>query len=631
MHPATAIAFAAIDFEKNANAAAANVIGHALPAAKGALGKGLDILGWLNSGGGKTEELLRKVMSYNFVDPANRLKNVAGGATIGAGIGGLDADKGHKMKGALEGAVGGGLFGRFAPGLAQKGMGRILTNLVEPRSYETAEKIKKLKGYKIMDMIKAVVKDKPIYEAAKFPNEVTTRGPYSAREVPYRMGFGLKPRAFRKFFTADPTEKGVLHYNPKSREAQSELKSMARDITGNSMIDPNTGAVPKGNADGSQLVQSRGVPGNFHVKPDGSFEDNWDFALHPREKIDSLGNFARAFVNMFTSPVKTKGKLPMPVSMPAISPDAAKSLIMHPGNMGPGVNKLLMGDKKLRGGERAAVNEALNRLMNAAPTAPEVPPAPGAAGNLSGINFRRILGPGGNKIPLPAEPAANGDLNIPFRKVKIPGAVPEPEYSDFLGPNGERLLKSASAFMAAGDLLRTMRSLRGVGGGLGKVEHALTNPAAMGRRNALANIGKAVAAPVLAPALGAMGAASKVNHAVQASDPLRLLQMRSREAMVKGMSPTPVDRRHFVMDMLRGLLNPDVRQAAGTLGTAAVRGAASLAEKIASMPKSAAARYLAFALMDMEKNAMMAAVKSKLFNAAKTMPTGKKVVPLPLP
>jgi len=444
MHPSTAIAFAAIDFEKNANAAAAKVLGHALPAAEGALGKGLDIFGWLNSGGGKKEELLRKVMSYNFVDPANRLKNVAGGATIGAGIGGLNADKGHKMKGALGGAVGGGLFGRFAPGMAQRGMGRILTNLVEPRSYETAEKIKKLKGYKIMDMIKAVVKDKPIYEAAKFPNEVTTRGPYSAREVPYRMGFGLKPRAFRKFFTADPTEKGVLHYNPKSREAQSELKSMVRDIR-QPMTDIHTGEIPKGNADGSQLVSSRGVPGNFHVKPDGTFEDNWDFGLHPHEKIDSLGSFGRAFVNMFTSPVKLKGKLPMPVAAPAISSDAAKSLIIHPGNMGPGVNKLLMGDKKLRGGEPAAVNEALNRLMNAAPTAPEVPPTAGAAGNLSGINFSRILGPGGNKIPLPAESAVNGDLNIPFRKVKIPGAVPEPEYSDFLGPNGERLLKSAAA------------------------------------------------------------------------------------------------------------------------------------------------------------------------------------------
>ncbi len=149
--------------------------------------------------------------------------------------------------------------------------------------------------------------------------------------------------------------------------------------------------------------------------------------------------------------------------------------------------------------------------------------------------------------------------------------------------------KSANVFLAVGDLLRTMRSLRGVG--LGKVEHALTNPVAMGRRSAVENIGKAVAAPVLAPALGVMGVASKVDHAAKAHDPLRLLQMRSREAAVKGMSNRPVDRRQFVTDMMRGLLNPDVRQAVGTLGTAAVRGAATLAEKIASMEKQSAAEH----------------------------------------
>ena len=143
--------------------------------------------------------------------------------------------------------------------------------------------------------------------------------------------------------------------------------------------------------------------------------------------------------------------------------------------------------------------------------------------------------------------------------------------------------KSANVFLAVGDLLRTLRGV----GGLGKVEQALTNPVAMGRRSAVGNIGKAVAAPVLAPALGVMGVASKVDRAAKAHDPLRLLQMRSREAAVKGMSNRPVDRRQFVTDMMRGMLNPDVRQAVGTLGTAAVRGAASLAEKIASMEKTA--------------------------------------------
>ena len=157
----------------------------------------------------------------------------------------------------------------------------------------------------------------------------------------------------------------------------------------------------------------------------------------------------------------------------------------------------------------------------------------------------------------------------------------------FYGLNKTAHTKSANVFLAVGDLLRTLRDV----GGLGKVEQALTNPVAMGRRGAFGNIGKALAAPVLAPALGVMGVASKVDHAAKAHDPLRLLQMRSREAAVKGMSNRPVDRRQFVTDMMRGLLNPDVRQAAGTLGTAAVRGAASLAEKIASMEKSAAVEF----------------------------------------
>lgn len=158
-----------------------------------------------------------------------------------------------------------------------------------------------------------------------------------------------------------------------------------------------------------------------------------------------------------------------------------------------------------------------------------------------------------------------------------------------MGLNKTAHTKSANVFLAVGDLLRTLR-----GGGLGKVEQALTNPVAMGRRGAVGNIGKAVSAPVLAPTLGVMGVASKVDHAAKAHDPLRLLQMRSREAAVKGMSNRPVDRRQFVTDMMRGVLNPDVRQAVGTLGTAAVRGAASLAEKIASMEKRAGENLDAF-------------------------------------
>lgn len=264
------------------------------------------------------EERLRNALSYRLLDKKNEGKNTLAGAAAG-GMASLlpssfslaDSNKswGEALSdtagNAFTGAGLGGVLGRFGPRLASKGVGRVLTNLSEPRSYETDSKFNLLKQLKAKDIFKAVWSDKPVYKATKLDG-IGSHGAYSAREVPYRMMFGLQPRAFRNFFRQEVKDPRTLHYNTENPAASKELGQIgretdfARKLNGVKEVDQSP-----------ILLGSQTVPGNVHVNADGSFKDVWDLGLHPGEKLDSKGKILRALVHMFSDPVTIKGKAPV--------------------------------------------------------------------------------------------------------------------------------------------------------------------------------------------------------------------------------------------------------------------------------------------------------------------------------
>jgi hypothetical protein len=264
---------------------------------------------WLNSNPAR-EKLLHNALDYRIVDPANRLKNTIAGSAVGGTTGAIADPSDHRsfsgeLANTAAGASLGGLGGRFGPGLLQRGAGRVITNLAEPRSYDVAGKIDLIKHTPAINLLKSVVKDQPIYKSnineGMLGNDhyLTERGPYTAREVPYRNMFGLKPRDYQDFYKQDsPTQ---FSYNPENKDAQKELEFIGNFAKWNWR---DTGATAP-----TLLRDTGAVPGNVVVNPDGSFRDYWDIGLDKGEKITHLSNLLRAGVNSITQPPDVVGNV----------------------------------------------------------------------------------------------------------------------------------------------------------------------------------------------------------------------------------------------------------------------------------------------------------------------------------
>jgi hypothetical protein len=158
-----------------------------------------------------------------------------------------------------------------------------------------------LKTQKMSDMVRAVMQDKPIHAAA----------PEAAgRHALFRDYFGMDRNANsstyfkdiatgadgRKTTTLNPAHKGAKAIDDEVfSQRRASLYTSTKDQARKMKL-------------GEQTLTTAGPMGNFHVDPDGKWEDTWDFALHPRERIDSTKNLLRALVTPFGQPTTVVGK-----------------------------------------------------------------------------------------------------------------------------------------------------------------------------------------------------------------------------------------------------------------------------------------------------------------------------------
>lgn len=252
------------------------------------------------------EQRVRSALSYNLVDPRNRNSNTLAASAVGmipgavAGTAVSDETGAGAGGGALGGALMGAAGGRYGPRGIQLGLGRILTNIMKPVSYQAGSH-DYLKTQKLSDMVRAVMHDKPIHAAA----------PEAAgRHALFRDYFGMDRNANsstyfkdiatgadgRKTTTLNPAHKGAKAIDDEvSSQRRASLYTSTKDQGRKMKL-------------GEQTLTTAGPMGNFHIAPDGKWEDTWDFALHPHERIDSAKNLMRELVTPFGQPTTVVGK-----------------------------------------------------------------------------------------------------------------------------------------------------------------------------------------------------------------------------------------------------------------------------------------------------------------------------------
>lgn len=143
----------------------------------------------------------------------------------------------------------------------KRGIGRAATNLVSTH----AENISSgLRGLRFKDAIKAIIKDEPIY-------------PQAIDEVPYRMMFGLKPRAYTQYYDEITDEfvnpMDYFKTNPDGSLRFAEGTTSYKNVKANML----NGDVLSGKIPPREFVMG-------HYKQVGNrYWDKWDVGLNPGE------------------------------------------------------------------------------------------------------------------------------------------------------------------------------------------------------------------------------------------------------------------------------------------------------------------------------------------------------------
>jgi hypothetical protein len=104
---------------------------------------------------------------------------------------------------------------KVAGPLARKGVGRVVTNVVNPFGYDFEEKLRSLVRSR-RSIIKSIADDVPLWadETRHTPAEIMDR--LRQRDTPYRMQFGLKPRYDAELYAKNAD--GSLRFNDASVE-----------------------------------------------------------------------------------------------------------------------------------------------------------------------------------------------------------------------------------------------------------------------------------------------------------------------------------------------------------------------------------------------------------------------------
>ena len=281
-------------------------------------GIGSSIIKFLENNPG-VEKGIRNASNYRLMDPRNRWKNMLAGsgmgAVSGAGAGATIKVPEHEdgtpdrltgsLRGGLAGLMGGAAFGRYAPRIAQKTLGRVLTNTLLPVGYDPANH-RYLKSQGLKDRIMAVLTDTPLNPADdRYPN-------IAGRDELFRDYFGMKPRLKTQegiFNQIGVDEAGnkikeINSANPKGSELLADVAEKVRSSFHGADTDPREPA--RKMQLGKDTLVTSGPMANFHVKPTGEWEDKWDFGLNG--KIEEPTDLLRALVSPFGSPTTVRGK-----------------------------------------------------------------------------------------------------------------------------------------------------------------------------------------------------------------------------------------------------------------------------------------------------------------------------------
>jgi hypothetical protein len=178
-------------------------------------------------------------------------------------------------------------------GLIGRGIGRVLTNIVEPYGYSVMDKLRRVKNQGLVNNIKAVVNDTPAYQVVL------------GRDLPYRRMFGL------------PAHKGGLGYYTKNAPGSFRFRGNSRksDIYLSGVADDGLAAARAGTpAGGSFHGKDHTVMAGYDGKlgPDDmvQYRDRWDVDLHPGERpLDDHRTMARWAMSKITKPITIEGQV----------------------------------------------------------------------------------------------------------------------------------------------------------------------------------------------------------------------------------------------------------------------------------------------------------------------------------
>ena len=216
--------------------------------------------------------------------------------------------------------------------LAQKGIGRVVTNIVQPQSYDLISKkefIENAGGWRAA--LKAVIEDEPLWAPHNMQKQINNDigNWYNAdqiqeefeflqkRDTPYRLQFGLKPRYAEKYYDINPD--GSL-----SLKVGAENKKLDYSINDNPMVNELREA---------EILHDgytrNSVMGDYDHKIGSTktgmayidYYDKWDFGLNPNESLiakrgngelnlkETGINLLRSLMDKITNDVEIKGRI----------------------------------------------------------------------------------------------------------------------------------------------------------------------------------------------------------------------------------------------------------------------------------------------------------------------------------
>ena len=172
----------------------------------------------------------------------------------------------------------------------QKGVGRVVTNIMPPMGYTDKfdEFITAFNKKNIQKSIRAIIDDKPSYLDPKFEKSHNQRDYLKARDLPYRKMFGLEPRY--------------------------DTDQYAKNADGSYSFTDRLKANLKKSQDWYEKMRwYNEVMGRFDSEYIGdstfSYRDKWDFGLNKGETVFRNGGFLRSIMNTITDPITIKGQI----------------------------------------------------------------------------------------------------------------------------------------------------------------------------------------------------------------------------------------------------------------------------------------------------------------------------------